>query len=65
MDEYYISSGVYTVIIILYPPKNKPLPPLFSAVDMAQTGEGLIFEYAQCTSNITQIALLTSVFLHI
>ena len=64
MDEYYISSGVYTVIIILYPPKNKP-PPLFSAVDMAQTGEGLIFEYAQCTSNITQIALLTSVFLHI
>ena len=29
-------------MILLYPSENKP-PPLFSAVDMAQTGEGAYF----------------------
>ena len=58
--EGFLKSGHIWVALICslyiavpYPPENKPPSPPFLAEDMAQTGEGLIFEYAQWTSNIS------------
>ena len=43
--DILISQG-YDYIYHYYPPKKSPPPP-FSAVDIAQTGEGANIEYAQ------------------